>query len=150
MNTHSEPCPLCGRIGCASPQMNQPGRQIDVIGTHWRLGCLERQFADLRKQVEAMQPATVQPDSKPATVDAQADAAELEQWRKSVIWHKGNEDRSWSLIIGRTGKALAYVMLTNGDWWIGVGRKLHPSRDAAMRAAEAALGLPKCCVEGEP
>jgi len=76
--------------------------------------------------------------------------AELEQWRKALVWHKDNTDRTWSLIIVRTGKALAHVMLTNGDWWIGVGRKQHPTRDAAMRAAEAAFGLPPCRVEGEP
>ena len=150
MNTHSEPCQLCGRIGCASIQMNQPGRPIDVIGTHWRLGCLERQFVDLRKRVEAMQLATVQPDSKPATVDAQADAAELEQWRMAFVWRKDSMESSWSLFIVRTGKKMACVMPAGDEWLMSGGGRWYLSRDAAMRSVEAVFGLPECRVEGEP
>lgn len=79
-----------------------------------------------------------------------ADAAELEQWRKAVIWYKDGIDRKWSLIIVRTYTTLSYVMPTDGDWLVGRGGQRYPSRDAAMRAAEAAFGLPKCRVEGEP
>lgn len=85
----------------------------------------------------------------PEAADA-ADAAELEQWRKSIVWHKNSIDRSWSLFFMRTGTTLSYVMPTEGDWWVGRGGPRYPSRDAAMRAAEAPFGLPRCRVEGEP
>ena len=78
-----------------------------------------------------------------------ADAAELERWRKVAIWHKDSIDRTWSLIIVRTGATLAYVAPSDGDWLVGRRGPRYPSRDAAMRAAEAAFGLPKCRVEGE-
>lgn len=77
--------------------------------------------------------------------------AELEQWRKALVWCKSSVCGSWSsLIIVRTGTTLAYVMLADGHWWVGIGGQPYPSRDAAMRAAEQALGLPKCRVEWEP
>lgn len=74
---------------------------------------------------------------------------ELEQWRKAVIWYKDSMDRTWSLIIVRTGATLAYVAPSDGDWLVGRRGQRYPSRDAAMRAAEAAFGLPRCRVEGE-
>jgi len=76
--------------------------------------------------------------------------AELEQWRKALVWHKDSIDNTWSLCIVRNGATLSYVMPTDGDWLVGRGGQRYPTRDAAMRAAEAALGLPKCRVEGEP
>lgn len=75
--------------------------------------------------------------------------AELEQWRKSIVWHKDSAGRTWSLIV-RTWTTLSYVMTTDGEWIVGGRGKRYPSRDAAMRAAEAAFELPKCRVEGEP
>ena len=75
--------------------------------------------------------------------------AELEQWRRSFVWHKDSTGRTWSLVIVRNGSALSYVMPTDGDWLVGRGGQRYPSRDAAMRAAEAAFGLPKCRVDGE-
>ena len=83
-------------------------------------------------------------------VPAVADDSELEQWRKAVVWHKDSIDNTWSLVIVRNGSTLSYVMPSDGDWLVGRGGQRYPSRDAAMRAAEAALGLPKCRVEGEP
>lgn len=84
-------------------------------------------------------------------VPESADDSELEQWRKALVWCKSSVDSSWSsLIIVRTGATLSYVVPTDGDWLVGRGGQRYPSRDAAMRAAEAALGLPKCRVEGEP
>lgn len=87
----------------------------------------------------------------PTVADAAtaADAAELEQWRKVAIWYKDSIDRAWSLMIVRTGATLAYVAPRDGDWLVGRRGPRYPSRDAAMRAAEAAFGLPKCRVEGE-
>ena len=74
--------------------------------------------------------------------------AELEQWRKSIVWHKDSAGRTWSLIV-RSWTTLSYVMTTDGEWIVGGRGKRYPSRDAAMRAAEAAFGLPKCSVEGD-
>lgn len=185
-------CQLCGYAGCLMPYYN-PGQGTPAS---WHTDCLQRQFVALRKQIEAMQPATVQPTSKPATVDAPADAAdlavfrawlanlpwpppgktlaerlgnlsaewtaalatprmdaqlaELEQWRKALVWLKDSMDGTWLLCIVRTGTTLSYVMPTDGEWLVGRGGPRYPSRDAAMRAAESPFGLPKCRVEGEP
>ena len=79
-----------------------------------------------------------------------ADAAALEQWRGSIVWCKDSMDVAWSLVIVRTGATLSYVVPSDGEWLVGRGGQPYPSRDAAMRAAEAALGLPKCRVDGEP
>lgn len=76
--------------------------------------------------------------------------AELEQWRKALVWHKDSTGRTWSLIIVRNRATLSYVIPSDGDWLVGKGGPRYPSRDAAMRAAEAPFGLPKCRVEGEP
>lgn len=78
------------------------------------------------------------------------EAAELEQWRKAFVWHKVSIDHTWSLVIVRNGSTLSYVMPTDGNWLVGRGGQRYPTRDAAMRAAEAPFGLPKCRVEGEP
>lgn len=83
-------------------------------------------------------------------VPESADAAELEQWRKAIVWGKDSIDGTWSLRIVRTGTTLSYVMPADGDWLVGRGGQRYPSRDAAMRAAEAPFGLPPCRVEGEP
>lgn len=115
-------------------------------------GCLHHPAMNkwLASLEEPVVPATIQPDSRPATVDDRM-VAELEQWHKALVWCKSSVDSSWSsLIIVRTGATLSYVVPADGHWWVGIGGQWYLSRDAAMRAAESALGLPKCRVEGEP
>lgn len=82
-------------------------------------------------------------------VPAVADDSELEQWRKTVVWHKDSPGRTWSLRIVRTRMRLAYVMPDGGEWLMSRDSQRYSSSDAAMRAAEAPFGLPKCRVEGE-
>lgn len=80
-----------------------------------------------------------------------APLAELEQWRKAFVWHKDSIDNTWSLVIVRNGSTLSYVTPRDGNcnWLVGRGGQPCPSRDAAMRAAEAPFGLPPCRVDGE-
>lgn len=75
--------------------------------------------------------------------------AELEQWRRAIVWLNCRGGSMYSLQIVVSGVMLSEVTLTD-DWLVGRGGQPYPSRDAAMRAAEAAFGLPKCRVEGEP
>lgn len=75
--------------------------------------------------------------------------AELEQWRKEIAWFEDSIANTWTLCVVRTGKTLSYVMPAGGEWLMSRDNQRYSSRDAAMRAAEAALGLPKCRVEGE-
>ena len=74
--------------------------------------------------------------------------AELEQWRRTFAWLHRRGGSMYSLQIVVSGVMLSEVTLTD-DWLVGRGGQRYPSRDAAMRAAEAALGLPRCRVEGE-
>ena len=76
--------------------------------------------------------------------------AELEQWRKEIAWSEDSIANTWTLCVVRTAKTLSYVMPAGGEWLMSIDNQRYSSRDAAMRAAEAALGLPKCRVDGEP
>ena len=76
--------------------------------------------------------------------------AELEQWRKEIAWFEDSIANTWTLCVVRTAKTLSYVMPAGCEWLMSIDNQRYSSRDAAMRAAEAALGLPKCRVEGEP
>lgn len=75
-------------------------------------------------------------------------SAEREQWRRTIVWLHCRGGSMYSLQIVWSGVILSEVTLI-GDWVVGRGGQPYPSRDAAMRAAEDALGLPRCRVEGE-
>jgi len=84
-------------------------------------------------------------------IDARESMEELEQWRKALVWYRDSADGTLSLCVTNTGVVLAYVLQTSDGWVVGVvGGGAYQSRTDALRAAEAALGLPKCRVEGEP
>lgn len=143
MNPYQNNCQLCGYAGCLMPHANQ----AQGTPASWHTDCLQRQIVALRKQVEATQPATVQTDSKPATDGDKADAAELEQWRKAFAWRQ-NGIGLWVLRVSNTRSELTHISKDSIGGWIVGGKVIYPTIDEAMRAAEAALGLPKCHTEG--
>lgn len=77
--------------------------------------------------------------------------AELEQWRGALVWRGPFAGMMFSLRMPSTEWELADVRgSTAGHWTVGGGGQRYATCHEAMRAAEAALGLPPCRVKGEP
>lgn len=75
---------------------------------------------------------------------------ELEQWRRSLVWRRTSED-IWALHTQTLPIPLTRALRDrNGLWRPAAQNIIYYTRDDAMRAAEKALGLPPCRVEGEP
>lgn len=76
--------------------------------------------------------------------------AELEQWRGAFVWRGPFVGMEYSLRTLKTGTELSDVRGSiAGYWTVGGGGQRYDTSQDAMRAAEQALGLPRCRVEGK-